>query len=367
MIDALLLFDTNIMTQRHLLKHPVDFVAKTNLSDDKDEPSSSTAPQTASTISGEEARNIYLSIIKAPSQSDTKKMVRRQAVKICKAKKIMKAKEKVVKSTNPEPAGVVTDRMKNKFLFAVHNNDYSAVKEMLASHPQLVHIKDNYQWTPLMVASQEGYFEMCKLLLKNNATWFGIRDRGGNDAYSLACNAAHIDVAHLLLHHRDVLTRERIREMTAEALRKVKKEKLWCEYCRHHYYSSALQHHASITHQLSDMAAKPAPKTHFFLAHQGSSGYGLLKKQGWDGESGLGPDKQGSKFPVKTVLKRDRNGLGLDDNSKRARVTHFDPNDVAAVARPPKNKKREKAIAKLKEEQFKAFEIEFRRSFYTSG
>ena len=46
---------------------------------------------------------------------------------------------------------------------------------------------------------------------------------------------------------------------------------------------------------------------------------------------GLGPEGTGRKFPVKTVLKKDRLGLGSKQKSK-ARITHFSPKDLAAVA-----------------------------------
>lgn len=48
--------------------------------------------------------------------------------------------------------------------------------------------------------------------------------------------------------------------------------------------------------------------------------------------TGLGPEGIGRKFPVKTVLKRDRLGLG-SKGSEQARVTHFGPNDHNAVKR----------------------------------
>ena len=46
----------------------------------------------------------------------------------------------------------------------------------------------------------------------------------------------------------------------------------------------------------------------------------------------------GRKFPVKTVLKRDRLGLG-SKGSDQARVTHFGPNDCSAVKRKKVNSK----------------------------
>ena len=54
--------------------------------------------------------------------------------------------------------------------------------------------------------------------------------------------------------------------------------------------------------------------------------------------TGLGPEGIGRKFPVKTVLKRDRLGLG-SKGSEQARVTHFGPNDCNAVQRRKVNSK----------------------------
>jgi len=54
--------------------------------------------------------------------------------------------------------------------------------------------------------------------------------------------------------------------------------------------------------------------------------------------AGLGPEGIGRKFPIKTILKRDRQGLGKKGN-EQARVTHFGPNDRSAVKRRKVNKK----------------------------
>jgi hypothetical protein len=53
-------------------------------------------------------------------------------------------------------------------------------------------------------------------------------------------------------------------------------------------------------------------------------GYQILVKGGWDREKGLGADGSGHKFPLKTVMKRDRAGLG-GSTKEKARVTHFTP------------------------------------------
>ena len=59
----------------------------------------------------------------------------------------------------------------------------------------------------------------------------------------------------------------------------------------------------------------------------------MLLREGWDPEGGLGSEQQGQQFPVKTVLKRDRLGFGIKGKDK-ARVTHFEAGDTAAIRRP---------------------------------
>ena len=68
-----------------------------------------------------------------------------------------------------------------------------------------------------------------------------------------------------------------------------------------------------------------------FILH---SGYQLLRKGGWDGRSGLGVLKEGRKtgrlFPIKSVLKRDREGV-QEGTKKSAKITHFAANDKESI------------------------------------
>ena len=45
---------------------------------------------------------------------------------------------------------------------------------------------------------------------------------------------------------------------------------------------------------------------------------------------GLGPEGTGRKFPIKTVLKQDRQGVGCK-SKKKAKITHFSAHDTRAV------------------------------------
>ncbi|KAL8576626.1 hypothetical protein ACOMHN_025101 [Nucella lapillus] len=74
------------------------------------------------------------------------------------------------------------------------------------------------------------------------------------------------------------------------------------------------------------------PKDDFFLIPSSNVGYRLMMKTGWDGNRGLGPSGEGHRYPVKTLFKQDRKGLG-NTVKEKAKVTHFKANDKSAVTR----------------------------------
>ena len=103
----------------------------------------------------------------------------------------------------------------------------------------------------------------------------------------------------------------------------------------------------------------------------------MMLSKGWDSNVGLGPSGEGKLYPVKTVLKRDKHGLGLEAaegnkeeiHSKRPKVTHFGPRDSSSVKNVTSLNRRENksTISKkhriAKEKRTKAKEINFRRHF----
>jgi len=359
------------MTQRHLLKRRVDFVTPRGLHGASTS-SFEIKNSQPSKLSGEEAKNIYLNIINSVSEPDQKKPLPVKT-KYChkkdniSSKQVKRVRKKEMSKLFEADPIVYTP---TSFLMASQNGDLRAIAEMIKLQPSLKDEKDNFGWTGLMVSSHAGHFAIVKFLLKNGSSWFGILDDSGRDAYQLACLGGHANIAHFLLHHRSLIPRERMREMTEEALRVVKRERLWCKDCNEHYYATAdgreanNGHRSSVPHQLSKMnkSGLPDSGSSFFLSSK-NAGYKLLKRQGWDEQSGLGPEGEGKKFPVKTVLKRDRKGLGLDRKNV-AKVTHFAANDNTSVARVKRKSKREKSVAEEKEKKFKEFAMDFRRSFH---
>lgn len=94
----------------------------------------------------------------------------------------------------------------------------------------------------------------------------------------------------------------------------------------------------------------------------------MMVRSGWTPGTGLGPEGEGCRQPVSTVLKRDQEGLGFG-RTKAAKVTHFQARDRDAV-RPPSQKeegsggKKQREKERRKEQRDKNWERDFRASFY---
>ena len=96
---------------------------------------------------------------------------------------------------------------------------------------------------------------------------------------------------------------------------------------------------------------------------------------GWDSNKGLGPPgKRGKLYPVKTTLKSDRYGLGLEEEEKleknEKKVTHFEAHDNRGVTKikipgqrierhTTLNKKYEKKKLDKQKQKEKNFRLEF--------
>ena len=98
----------------------------------------------------------------------------------------------------------------------------------------------------------------------------------------------------------------------------------------------------------------------------------MMLSGGWDKKSGLGPSGLGKLYPVKTILKRDRHGLGLERESGSKvtpKVTHFEANDVVSVRDASEDLRTERSATQSRRKQIKKLtkdkvkEVKFRREF----
>ena len=286
------------------------------------------------TPSGEEVKKMYEDIVSQPSNTE------RTGSSIGKAKKALtKLRRRSGSLTRRLSSG---SSKKNyavsatKLFQAAQSGDLVTIREALAEDKFDINLTDSYSWTLLMCAAYAGHQPVVELLVRHGALWEEIRDRRGFNAADLATMGGHINIVDLLVasnHQQNespttsfsACTQRKRRHSTIE---ECLPEKFYCNVCQVEVNNLLEhEHNLSTVHQFnSQFRSTDIP---YSIPHS-NRGFQLLMKGGWNPEYGLGPDGQGVRQPVKTVLKRDREGLGSGKKSK-PRVTHFSSFDKSAI------------------------------------
>ncbi len=245
-----------------------------------------------------------------------------------------------------------------------------------------VDVQDQYGWTALMCAVREGQGEVAQFLLETGAD-VNIRDNQGRSVLDVAESTINKSSKHEsateVKQKRDC--REMVRRYTGGAHDwriktdddQSERETFFCFECQKEFSDTTRAKHVTTTIHLFNTKPQSSQGAFYHLT-ENNKGFKLMVQSGWDRDKGLGPEgKEGHKYPVKTVLKRDRLGLGNTDNKSAAKVTHFGPNDEAAVKRPQRDevakkrtmkqstlskKQRAKQLSKDREKEMK-FRMEF--------
>ena len=296
-------------------------------------------------IKGDEAKAFYESVINQPSTSG-EKTPKRKNIKI--KIEVQKQDYSEVKNVNSRD-----------FFIAAEQDRVDFIKEALNIKSEFLNILDCYGWTPLMVASKAGSVNVVKYLISENANT-SIKDKAGHDCFTLALN----DEIRLLLTPKPKIQTK---------FKKTKLSKDYsCEICQiqdltEDQYKS---HLSSTVHQLKIHGTNPNPKVHYVIP-EANKGFQMMLNSGWESNKGLGPPgKSGKLFPVRTALKRDRQGLGLEKSEKK--VTHFQPFDTNSVKKVPKKNEhdrieRNSTVSKRNQTQVinkqRQSEVDFRREF----
>ena len=287
--------------------------------------------------------------------------------------------------TNSKPPKTERIYSKKEILLAVEQNNINILKYCLNNSEMrkaLIGSKDGYGWTTLMIAACAGSFETVKLLLINGAD-IHEKDRSGNTCLSLAKRRRHNHIVNYIKSHMSESSGQSSKERrTCSAEIEQSDENKICDVCCLTFRSDRLfrNHHTSTVHLLNQQrkeleASGGNPKVHYVIP-QANRGFQMMLSKGWDANVGLGPSGKGKLYPVKTVLKRDRHGLGLESNgdkrgvqnSKKAKVTHFGPGDTLSVEnisslrteKPSTMTKKQRAS---KQNRSTIKEIDFRREF----
>ncbi|EDO47989.1 predicted protein, partial [Nematostella vectensis] len=225
----------------------------------------------------------------------------------------------------------------NQFLRLAQDGNLVELRRLLKNDVVDINCCDQFGWNALMCAAHMGQHRVVKYLLKKGVCWKNVFNSKGQTAMDLASLAGHSHITQLFqTHEKGFAKKPSGTDMPSG-------KKYWCTVCQGEFTDDEKKHKSSTTHQFN-CQHKPQ-RVHYYISED-NPGYRLMVKSGWDEEKGLGPEGSGRQYPVKTVLKQDRLGLGNEDLTKKARVTHFGPCDAASVKRKRVTKPTEKQMTK---------------------
>ena len=221
-----------------------------------------------------------------------------------------------------------------------------------------VNTRDQYQWTPLMCSSCAGHQNIVELFLQKRADTEA-KDKRERTAYDLALINGHNSICQLISEHKKTqnCVKSKRKRKTDEKVSEINEiEVKRCDVCHYEYNEYHERHNCSIVHQICLKTDRKFNK--YFEISESNKGFQMMLRSGWTRDRGLGPQGLGMTAPIKTVLKRDRKGLGIDRN--RPKVTHFESFDEQSVKQ---NKTSKDIERKRMENRLKRIEIKFRQDF----
>lgn len=290
-------------------------------------------PSIINSISGEEAKRLYIEEVKDLKHPYVSGVVDEEFTQDL---NVNKHSTKRRKTETP-----VSDK---ELFLATQNDDVDTVKNVLDSNPEKLHILDEFGWSLLMMACQGNSVNTVKLLLTLGADT-SIRDKAGNSAQNLVIKNKNLQIAELLLSG----VTNRNTKQKAKHKRPEQKLEYVCEICNKVYADKDL-HLSSTIHNLNASKNKKIPTV--YKIPETNKGFQIMLKTGWDKDSGLGYDGSGIKYPIKPVPKKDRKGLGHDKTKdKNVKVE-----DKSVCIKPRSLYDSQKKSRDL--------EIRFRREFY---
>ena len=218
----------------------------------------------------------------------------------------------------------------SQLLSAAENGDLQTLI-LAANHGEdLSSLSDSFGWTCLHVAVVGQQTHIVKwLLFELNLSLDSInqQDRTGNTSLNLAEKNCYVHMVQMLQSAIDLRSSKKSHvEILSETLITDKSEDtlIFCEICK---VEANQDHPHSIGHIFACQHRVPFSP---FLLPKSNIGYKIMKKSGWNDEHGLGLHGDGKMLPVKTILKRDKSGLGIPTKEVK-RITHFGPFDDSSV------------------------------------
>lgn len=214
-----------------------------------------------------------------------------------------------------------SERNKAKFFKAAQDGNCKTLETMVKNGFD-VNVSDFYGWTALMMAVCASKEDAVKILL-DLKTDRSLRTKTGETVYDLAIKSGTKKMQNIICTYG--FKDERYSGSVAEGNEEFGYN---CEVCKVYIdHESPSSHETSVVHMLN--AKRPVNYPNYSIP-ESNRGFQMMLRSGWNKEKGLGPEGQGKQFPIKTILKRDRTGLGVPKKEK-LRVTHFQPKDTKAV------------------------------------
>ncbi|XP_054712691.1 G patch domain and ankyrin repeat-containing protein 1 homolog [Uloborus diversus] len=333
-------------------RHDLQFIPFVSPTFEDNETPETAEKRCGSTLNGEEASIFYNTIISSSSickNPNSAKSSSRQ--KNIASKKIS---EKLESISPPKSVDILS----NKVFFYAQEGNLKEIKKCL-EQTCCINQQDAYGWTPIMCAAMEGHYSIVKYLLDFGAD-LSIRNKQGLTVFEIAERGNHLQVIDLLRNGIQVSKiSDAVLKNSDEA------ELKFCKECSLSFKESIVSHEKSIAHLFSSSKAQNST---FYHIPENNKGFQIMLKSGWDKDKGLGINEDGRKFPVKSVLKKDRGCIGR--TKETAKITHFGPNDPSSIKhqaapvsllREKTLKNRERRKMALKQRQK---EISFRRQFH---
>lgn len=300
-----------------------------------------TAPVLNQILTGDEAKRLYEEIVKVePEKSSIQNASSASAsAKTC-SKPVQHVDLAGCSGVSQSPLNLDKTAWINKMMKAAQDNDVSSVSLLLKGTEFNINTVDQYGWTFLMCAAGAGSLDVVKLLVERGAD-IKVKDRSGNSCLSIAKKMKHFHVVNYITSGPG---------LKEEPIISVKSDKstFYCDVCKRSFNDEQDTHLTSTVHLFN---SHPGGSRTYYSIPESNRGFQILLKAGWDKEKGLGPEGSGQKFPLKTVLRRDRQGLG-QPSKLPARVTHFDAFSPAAVRIERKCRgRKERENTRLKEKR----------------
>lgn len=203
-------------------------------------------------------------------------------------------------------------------------DDADGVQELLLTsiNPD-VNATDVYGWSALMMSACEGSSNTFQKLLHLGAD-LSTADRRGDTAISLAEKKGFREILQIAEEfQKDCI------EISDDDDDQQDDGALFCSDCGIEISRSTSKSHQTSTVHLFSCKFKGNMNHKTFGITRSNRGFQMMRRTGWDGESALGARQNGKLYPIKTVIRKTRTGLGVEQDP--AKITHFKPNDPSAV------------------------------------